>query len=49
MSPEALRSVNGARELLAPRLAAVVEESPPLELRLRVPLDRLDAGSRGTD
>jgi formate hydrogenlyase subunit 5 len=44
MRPEALRSVRVPQELLAPRLAAVVEESPPLELRLRVPLDRLDAG-----
>ena len=43
MRPERLHAVVDPQELLQPRLAAVVEESPPGERRLRVPLAQLGA------
>jgi formate hydrogenlyase subunit 5 len=41
--PERLRAVVDLQELLQPRLAAVLEDAPRGERRLRVPIDRLDA------
>jgi formate hydrogenlyase subunit 5 len=43
MRPERLRPSEHPRDLLSPRLATLVEESPHGEQRLRVPLARLDA------
>ncbi len=43
MRPPRLRAVADPRELLQPQLAAVVEDSPQAELRLRVPLAGLDS------
>ena len=42
MRPQRLRAVADPRELLQPQLAAAVEDSAQGELRLRVPLGRLD-------
>jgi len=43
MRPARLRPVEDPRELLQPQLAASIEPSPDGELRLHVPLARLDA------
>jgi formate hydrogenlyase subunit 5 len=43
MRPERLRRVEDPHEVLQQRLAAIVEEAPAGERRLRVPLARLDA------
>jgi formate hydrogenlyase subunit 5 len=46
MRPEQLRQLGDPLDALQPRLAAIVEESPPGERRLRLPLTRLDRAAR---
>jgi formate hydrogenlyase subunit 5 len=44
LGPELVRRLEDPHTLLAqPRLAAVVEQAPPLERRLRLPLEQIDA------